>query len=86
MQFQDKISRRAVLKGAVAAACATPLAMAGVNPAYAKVPKQSVSYRETPNGGQRCETCANFIAPSSCKLVEGSIALNGWCGLYKPKA
>jgi hypothetical protein len=86
MHFKKQISRRSMLKGVVAAAGAGPLVISGLSPAYAKVPKQSVSYRETPNAGKTCAVCANFIEPSSCKLVEGSIAPNGWCGLFKPKA
>jgi hypothetical protein len=85
MNFKKQISRRSILKGAVAAAGAGPLLISGLNAAYAKVPKQSVSYRETPNAGKSCDICANFVAPSSCKLVEGSISPNGWCGLFKPK-
>jgi hypothetical protein len=84
MHNGNKISRRLVLKGAAAAAAASVM-VSGVTSAYAKVPKQSVSYRETPNGGDHCSICGNFIAPSSCKLVEGSINPNGWCGLFKPK-
>jgi anaerobic selenocysteine-containing dehydrogenase len=86
MHFKKQVSRRAILKGAAAAAGAGPLLISGLNRAYAKVAKLSVSYRETPNAGKSCAICGNFIAPSSCKLVEGSINPNGWCGLFKPKA
>lgn len=75
-----------MLRAALVAAGAAPVLLSGMGTAYAKVPKQSVSYRETPNGANRCSTCANFIEPSSCKLVEGAINPNGWCGLFKPKA
>jgi hypothetical protein len=86
MHNGKKISRRSVLKTVIAVAGAAPLAISAARPAYAKVPKQSVSYRETPNAGNSCAICGNFIAPSSCKLVEGAINPNGWCGLFKPKA
>jgi hypothetical protein len=86
MHFKKPVSRRAILKGAAAAAGAGPLVILGLNRAYAKVPKQSVSYRETPNAGKSCGICGNFMPPSSCKLVEGSINPNGWCGLFKAKA
>ncbi len=86
MPENKKICRRSLLKRAIAAACAAPLAMPGATSAYAKVAKQSVSYRETPNSGNSCSICGNFQPPSSCKLVEGSINPNGWCGLFKPKA
>jgi hypothetical protein len=85
MQKNKKVTRRAVLRGAVIAAGAAPVLLSGIEAAYAKVPKYSVSYRETPNSGNHCSICGNFIAPSSCRLVEGSINPNGWCGLFKPK-
>lgn len=85
MNSANKVSRRFVLRGAVAAAGAVPVLLSGVGAAYAKVPKQSVSYRETPNGGNSCSICANFVAPSSCLLVEGAINTDGWCGLFKTK-
>lgn len=84
MNSANKVSRRLVLRGAVAAAGAVPILLSG-RIAYAKVPKQSVSYRETPNGGNSCAVCGNFVAPSSCLLVEGAINPDGWCGLFKVK-
>lgn len=55
--------------------------------AYAsnKISQKAVSYQPTPKGGQRCDGCALWQGPSSCKLVEGSIAASGWCTLYKKK-
>jgi hypothetical protein len=29
---------------------------------------------------------ANFLAPTSCKVVAGSISPNGWCRHFKPAA
>ena len=86
MHKNKMLSRRHVLRGVLIAAGSAPILLSGNNPAYAKVPKQSVSYRETPNAGKSCSICANFVAPSSCKLVEGSINPEGWCGLFKIKA
>lgn len=50
-----------------------------------KIPQKAVSYQTTPKGGQRCDNCALWQAPSSCKLVEGEISASGWCTLYKKK-
>ena len=84
MNDANKVSRRSLLRGAVAAAGAVPIFLSE-KAAYAKMPKQSVSYRETPNGGNSCSICGNFVAPSSCLLVEGPINPDGWCGLFKAK-
>lgn len=47
-----------------------------------KLSAKAVSYRPTPNGKQRCDNCANWQPPASCKRVDGVIAPSGWCILY----
>jgi uncharacterized protein YjbJ (UPF0337 family) len=51
-----------------------------------KVSQASVQYQTQPKGEQKCSTCANFIAPNSCKLVDGQISPEGWCNLWTKKA
>lgn len=51
-----------------------------------KVSQASVQYQTQPKGEQKCSTCANFIAPNSCKLVDGQISPEGWCNLWAKKA
>jgi hypothetical protein len=48
--------------------------------------KQDVAYQDQPKGEQRCAACKNFMAPSGCRVVSGSINANGWCLLFKPRA
>lgn len=31
-----------------------------------------------------CGTCANFLAPDKCSVVEGTIASEGLCDVYTP--
>jgi len=52
-----------------------------------KISKDQAKYQDKPKGEQRCDGCAHFLAPESCKLVEGKISPAGWCTLYtaKPK-
>jgi hypothetical protein len=98
---QEKIlSRRDVLRGALAATCGLLLPItffsspaAGADAAEKepksakKVSKESVKYQYKPNGEARCGTCLNFIAESkTCKRVEGPINPNGWCILWAKKA
>jgi len=81
------VSRRDFLF-AVGVAGGTAAAVAlSASPAHAsnKMSQKAMSYRPSPNGNQRCDNCGNFQAPSSCKLVDGSIAPTGWCVLYRPK-
>jgi hypothetical protein len=88
MTDKKGISRRRVLTVAAGAAGAVSgvAAMVGTTPALAaKVSQKSVRYQDTPKGEQRCDNCALFEAPSSCKTVEGPVAPEGWCMVYAKK-
>jgi hypothetical protein len=77
------------------AAGETPASQGGAGPSAAgqavspsavtKVSQAQAKYQARPNGDQMCGTCANFIAPDSCKLVEGKVSANGWCTLWARK-
>jgi hypothetical protein len=83
--FEKKsVTRRTVLIGA--AAIATPLLVAGGAQAAGTLPQSSVNYQTSPKGADSCSKCKNFVAPSSCKSVAGTINPNGWCKLFNPKA
>ena len=56
------------------------------SPAQAKVPQKVVNYQPTPRGNQSCATCGLFVPQTSCKLVDGTVAPQGWCTLYQPRA
>ena len=83
------ISRRRMLTVAAGAAGAITGAAAIVGastPAQAaKAPQKTVKYQDTPKGEQRCDNCDLFEAPSSCKSVEGTVAAQGWCIVYRKK-
>jgi hypothetical protein len=51
----------------------------------AKVSQQVVKYQDTPKGEQRCENCVRFEPPSTCKIVDGTVAAQGWCTVYAKK-
>ncbi len=53
--------------------------------AQTKIAQKLVQYQEKPKGPQECDNCLHFVAPSSCKMVEGKINPKGWCQLYAPK-
>jgi hypothetical protein len=78
-----RASRRAVLWTGVSALAATLIPVrVGAQP---KIAQKLVQYQETPKGPQECDNCLQFVAPSSCKMVEGKINPKGWCQLYAPK-
>lgn len=86
MKETGRVSRRQVLT--VVAGAAGVTAIVGVTaPAHAaKVPQKAVKYQDTPKGDQRCDNCALFEAPSSCKTVDGTISPQGWCMVYAKKS
>jgi hypothetical protein len=77
-------SRRTVLRMFVALLAA---GLPGPVAAQQKIAQKLVLYQEKPKGPQECDTCLHFVAPNSCKMVEGKINPKGWCSLFaqKPK-
>src|SRR5580765_8362766 len=53
--------------------------------AQQKMAPKLVQYQEKPKGTQECDQCLHFVAPASCKMVEGVINPKGWCALFAPK-
>lgn len=85
--FSPRVSRRDFLFVAAVGSGALVGASLVSTPALAaaKMPQKAVSYQPTPKGAQRCDNCALWQGPSSCKLVDGNIAPSGWCTLFKKK-
>jgi secreted PhoX family phosphatase len=84
------LSRRSMLRSLAltaggAAIFATTMTGTREAAAQAKASQKAVGYQETPHGTQRCDNCKQFIAPSSCKVVEGNINPAGWCKVYIKK-
>jgi hypothetical protein len=80
------ISRRRVLKVAAGAVTGVAAMIGASMPAQAaKAPQKAVKYQSTPKGELRCDNCALFEPPSSCKTVEGPVAPEGWCLGYLKK-
>jgi High potential iron-sulfur protein len=84
------ISRRQALTiaaGAAGASIVGATAVVGTSATAqaAKVSQKIVKYQDTPKGEQRCDNCELFEAPSSCKNVDGTIAAQGWCMIYRKK-
>jgi hypothetical protein len=83
------ISRRHVLTIAAGTAAsiagATAVIATSTAAQAAKVSQKLVKYQDTPKGEQRCDNCDLFEAPSSCKNVDGTVAAQGWCIVYRKK-
>ena len=89
MQSKPKFSRRSILKSAVALAGAATYAGLASNReawAQAKASKEAMKYQEQPKGDQKCSNCLQFVAPDSCKVVDGKISPDGYCIAWVKKA
>jgi anaerobic selenocysteine-containing dehydrogenase len=81
------LSRRTLLRGAVATAAAGTAFAGGIQSAHAaKASQKAVQYQDTPKNNQSCSNCRSFVAPSECKTVDGAISPNGWCRIYIKQA
>ncbi len=83
-----KITRRNVLSAAGRYAGAVTIVGLSVRGASAapKLAQKLVSYQDSPKGNQQCDNCALFQAPDACQTIDGTIAPQGWCKIYRPKA
>lgn len=79
-------SRRGLLLGAMAAIGAVTIVDTAPSSATAetKISEGAVAYQDHPNGDKECSKCAQFQAPSSCKLVAGTISPRGYCRIFTP--
>jgi hypothetical protein len=78
-------SRRSVLEGAIYVGVAVSALAMTTKPVAAKMLKRVAGYQDSPNGNQRCATCAQFQRPNTCQIVEGSVSPNGWCKIWQSK-
>lgn len=69
---------RIALLGLVGAATRPPLSLAESE----KMSKAQAEYQDAPKGIAMCATCTLFVAPHSCKVVDGEVSPNGWCKVY----
>ena len=74
-----------IIAGSAAAIAASARAFAA-DAGSGKVSQQASAYQTSPKNGQRCTDCALYIAPASCKLVEGAISPAGWCKFFAKKS
>jgi secreted PhoX family phosphatase len=78
------ISRRKLLMGSIAAGAA-PLLLATKANATAKVSQAAVHFKTAANTDHNCGACRHFMAPSSCRFVEGTISSDCSCWIWTSK-
>jgi hypothetical protein len=50
--------------------------------AQPKMTQKQAEYQNEPKGILMCGTCTLFIPPAECKVVEGFVAITGWCNAF----
>ena len=78
------ISRRTLLAGSIAAGSA-PLLLATKANATVKVPQAAVHFQTVASTDRNCGACKHFMAPSSCRFVEGTVSSNCSCWIWTAK-
>jgi len=74
--------RRKLIRIAVAGVSASLCLPAWAARASDKMTKAQAEYQDAPNGIYSCGNCTLFVAPSSCKVVDGDVSTDGWCKAY----
>jgi High potential iron-sulfur protein len=77
------VNRRTIL---LAAAGAAPLLAFSSTGAQAKMAQTAVAYQDSPKDGKQCDGCNLFVAPGSCKTVDGAVSPRGWCKIWVKKS
>jgi hypothetical protein len=79
-------SRRMLLQRTLGAITAATAVGASLRPASAtiKISKAAVGYQDHPDGDKRCGKCVQFVAPDTCKMVDGPISPQGYCRIFAP--
>ena len=88
MDYNPKLSRRSVLKGAAllaSAALTAEIVPSRQALAQQKASQEAMQYHDKPNGDKRCSNCLSFIPSSSCTIVEGTVSPNGCCLAWAKK-
>lgn len=87
MKQSPEFSRRRLLRSMVLLTGASLTAGLGADRALAqqKVSKESMKYQDKPSGEKQCSNCAQFVAPGSCKVVDGTISPQGYCLAWAKK-
>jgi hypothetical protein len=88
LEHNPKLSRRSIMKGAALLAGGTLIAgvMASKEALAQKASKESMQYRDKPNGDKQCNNCAQFIPNNSCQIVEGTVSPQAYCSAWQKKS
>jgi len=77
------LSRRALLTGGVVAS--SGLLLASKASATARLSRAAVHFETSASNGNNCGACKHFLAPSSCRFVEGSVSSDCSCWIWASK-
>ena len=73
--------RRACMSAALGGAVALAFGARAAR-AQPKMTRTQAEYQDEPKGIMMCGTCTLFLPPAGCKVVEGDVAVTGWCNAF----
>ncbi|MGB9364490.1 MAG: hypothetical protein WCE79_00610 [Xanthobacteraceae bacterium] len=80
------VMRRKLMLTALSGVAALALGARGLsaqhNSAQQKMTRKQAEYQDEPKGILMCGTCTLFVPPAECKVVEGYVAITGWCNAF----
>jgi len=79
-----EISRRTLMAGCIAAG-SIPLLLATKANATVKVSQAAVHFEIAGNTDHKCSACKQFMAPSTCRFVEGTTSSGCSCWIWTKK-
>ena len=83
---RNLLQRATTIAGGAVALAGAIISATPTEAEITKIPQTTAGYQATPKDGHSCAACTHFIAPSSCKLVDGTISSAGWCKLFAAKS
>jgi hypothetical protein len=88
MRAPAALTRRSIVQAAIGVVGAAAAIAADRGPAVAAptISKAAVAYQDQPEGDKECDKCVQFVAPSSCKVVEGTISPHGCCRIFMARS
>jgi len=84
LDTDTQLSRRTIIKVGLATLATGVVGVASAQ--GQKIAQSSVMYVEVSKNGMACEQCLQFVAPGSCKVVDGKISPKGYCVAFAPKS
>jgi hypothetical protein len=84
LHLMPRYSRRGLLQRAIGG-IAVLIAAPDRTEAQTQMSQQTAGYQDHPDGSKECQLCAQFMPPSACRIVAGTVSSHGACRFFVKK-